>query len=41
MSEREIEREVERQLDVMREGAVEFHGEEDLRARLLTALREK
>jgi len=35
----EIEREVERHLEVMRDGAVDFHGEEDLRQRLGEALR--
>jgi tyrosyl-tRNA synthetase len=33
--------EIERQLAVMREGCVAFHGEEDLRERLASALREK
>ena len=33
------EREVERQLDVMRHGAVDFLGEEELRERLAQALR--
>ena len=35
-----LEKEVERQLDVMRDGAVDFFGEEDLRPRLASALRE-
>jgi tyrosyl-tRNA synthetase len=41
MTSRTLEREVERQLEVMRDGAVDFFGEEDLRPRLLEALREK
>ena len=36
----EIEREVERQLEVMRDGAVDFYGEDELRARLAVALDE-
>jgi tyrosyl-tRNA synthetase len=36
-----LEREVERQLDVMRQGAVDFLGEEELRERLAQALRAK
>ena len=38
MSSRSIQREIERQLEVMREGAVDLYGEEDLRARLAEAL---
>ena len=38
MSSRSIQREIERQLEVMREGAVDFYGEEDLRKRLAEAL---
>ena len=41
MSERSLEREAERQLDVMREGAVAFHGEEEIRPRLVAALKER
>jgi len=41
MSKQALEREAARQLDVMREGAVAFHGEEDLRPRLITALEEE
>ncbi|MBW2493829.1 MAG: tyrosine--tRNA ligase [Deltaproteobacteria bacterium] len=41
MSERALEREAARQLDVMREGSVAFHGEEDLRPRLVAALEEQ
>ena len=40
MTDQAIEREAQRQLDVMREGAVEFYGEEDLQPRLVAALRE-
>ena len=40
MTEAEVEREVERQLAVMREGAVDFYGEEELAARLAGCLRE-
>jgi tyrosyl-tRNA synthetase len=36
-----LENEIERQLAVMREGAVDFHGEEELAARLRTCLREE
>ena len=39
MTSNELEREVERQLDVMRHGAVDFLGEEELRERLAQALR--
>lgn len=35
-----LQAEIERQLAVMREGAVDFHGEEDLRPRLAKALKE-
>ncbi len=41
MSKQVLEREAARQLDVMREGAVAFHGEEDLRPRLIAALKEQ
>jgi tyrosyl-tRNA synthetase len=41
MSDRALEREAARQLDVMRDGAVAFHGEEELRLRLIVALKEK
>jgi tyrosyl-tRNA synthetase len=41
MSDKGIEREASRQLDVMRDGAVAFHGEDELRERLITALKEK
>jgi tyrosyl-tRNA synthetase len=41
MSSRSIQREIERQLEVMREGAVELYGEDDLRARLADALGRK
>jgi tyrosyl-tRNA synthetase len=41
MSDRTLEREAARQLDVMRDGAVAFHGEEELRLRLIAALKEK
>jgi len=41
MSKQNLEREAARQLDVMREGAVAFHGEEDLRPRLIVALKEQ
>ena len=39
MSDAEVEAEVERQLDVIREGAVELYGEDELRTRLGEALR--
>ena len=35
-----LEAEVERQLDIIREGSIEFYGEDELRGRLATALRE-
>ncbi len=38
-AERELALEVERQLDVMRDGAVELHGEDELRPRLAEALK--
>jgi tyrosyl-tRNA synthetase len=41
MTSNELEREVERQLDVMRHGAVDFLGGEELRGRLAQALRAK
>jgi len=41
MSDRSLEREAARQLDVMRDGAVAFHGEEELRLRLVVALKEQ
>jgi tyrosyl-tRNA synthetase len=40
MTDAELKREVERQLAVMREGAVDFYGEEDLASRLAKRLRE-
>jgi tyrosyl-tRNA synthetase len=40
MTSREIAQEVERQLAIMREGAVEFYGEDELRPRLAEAVRE-
>ena len=41
MTSRAIEREAQRQLEVMRDGSVDFHGEDELRQRLVTALQEK
>jgi tyrosyl-tRNA synthetase len=41
MSDRTLAREAARQLDVMRDGAVAFHGEEELRPRLIVALKEQ
>jgi len=41
MSRQALEREAARQLDVMRRGAVAFHGEEELRERLVAALDEQ
>jgi tyrosyl-tRNA synthetase len=41
MSDRALAREAARQLDVMRDGAVAFHGEDELRLRLIVALKEK
>jgi tyrosyl-tRNA synthetase len=41
MSSDAIAQEVERQLAVMRQGCVDFYGEDELRGRLATALREK
>jgi tyrosyl-tRNA synthetase len=41
MSDRALAREAARQLDVMRDGAVAFHGEEELRLRLIVALKEQ
>jgi len=41
MSDRTLAREAARQLDVMRDGAVAFHGEEELRLRLIVALKEQ
>jgi tyrosyl-tRNA synthetase len=41
MSDRALAREAARQLDVMRDGAVAFHGEEELRPRLIVALKEQ
>ncbi len=41
MSDKTLAREAERQLDVMRDGAVAFHGEEELRLRLIAALKEQ
>lgn len=40
MTEAGVEREVERQIGVMRTGAVDFYGEEELRSRLALAIRE-
>ena len=40
MTDEAVKQEVERQLDVMRRGAVDFYGEEELRERLAEALRE-
>jgi len=41
MSDDELAREAARHLDVMREGAVSFHGEEELHLRLIVALKER
>jgi tyrosyl-tRNA synthetase len=41
MSDKAILEEVERQLAIVRDGAVEFYGEDDLRPRLAVALREE
>ncbi|MBW2386477.1 MAG: tyrosine--tRNA ligase [Deltaproteobacteria bacterium] len=41
MSDEAIRAEVERQLSVMKDGSVDFYGEEDLRERLALCLREK
>jgi len=41
MSDKTLAREAEQQLDVMRDGAVAFHGEEGLRLRLIAALKEQ
>jgi tyrosyl-tRNA synthetase len=41
MSDKALAREAEQQLDVMRDGAVAFHGEEGLRLRLIAALKEQ
>ncbi len=41
MSDRALAREAARQLDVMRDGAVAFHGEEELQLRLIVALKEQ
>jgi tyrosyl-tRNA synthetase len=41
MSDRKLSLEADRQLDVMRDGAVAFHGEEELRLRLIAALKEQ
>ncbi|HEB88937.1 MAG TPA: tyrosine--tRNA ligase [Deltaproteobacteria bacterium] len=40
MTDEQIDREVRRQLAIMREGVVDFHGEEDLARRLALGLRE-
>ncbi len=40
MTDAQIEKEVERQLEVMREGAVDFYGEEELKRRLAKCLKE-
>jgi tyrosyl-tRNA synthetase len=41
MTSRAIEREAQRQLEVMRDGAVDFYGEDELRQKLVVALQEK
>jgi tyrosyl-tRNA synthetase len=41
MSDKALAREADQQLDVMRDGAVAFHGEEGLRLRLIAALKEQ
>jgi len=41
MSDKALAREADQQLDVMRDGAVAFHGEEELRLRLIAALKEQ
>ena len=41
MTEAGVEQEVDRQIDVMRHGAVGFYGEDELRPRLAAALRER
>jgi len=41
MSDRTLAREAARQLDVMRKGAVAFHGEDELRLRLIVALKDE
>jgi len=41
VSDQTLAREAARQLDVMRDGAVAFHGEEELRPRLIVALKEQ
>ncbi len=41
MSDEKLAREAARQLDAMREGAAAFHGEEELRPRLIAALKER
>jgi len=41
MTDQTLAREAARQLDVMRDGAVAFHGEEELRLRLIVALEEQ
>jgi tyrosyl-tRNA synthetase len=41
MSERSLAREAARQIEVMGDGAVAFHGEEELRLRLIVALKEQ
>jgi len=40
MTEAGVEREIEQQIDVMRRGAVDFYGEDELRPRLAAAIRE-
>ncbi len=41
MTSRAIEREAQRQLEVMRDGTVDFHGEDEFRERLVAALQQK
>jgi tyrosyl-tRNA synthetase len=41
MSDKALAREADQQLDVMRDGAVAFHGEDGLRLRLIAALKEQ
>jgi len=41
MTSKAIQKEVDRQIEVMRDGAIDLHGEDDLRERLAKALEEK
>ncbi len=41
MTSKAIRKEIDRQIEVMRDGAVDLHGEDDLRKRLAKALEEK